>query len=156
MNGWLLDTNVISELRRRRPDPKVVGFVQEQSIERLFVSTVTLAEIRFGIELLGDASRRSELNAWLANTVRPMFERRTLEVSEDVVLEWRLLMEEGRKSGHTYTQPDLVIAATARRYALRVVTRDPTHYRKASVPVFNPWLDPAPPVDDDNESRVGG
>ena len=154
MNGWLLDTNVISELRRRRPEPKVVGFVEAQLLERLFISTVSLAEIRFGIELLGDAARRSELGAWLANTVRPMFARRILDVSEDVLLEWRLLMEEGRKSGHTYSQPDVMIAATARWHGMRVVTRDATHYLKAAVPVFNPWTDP-PGVDDD-EAITGG
>jgi toxin FitB len=153
VSGWLVDTNVLSELRRRRPEEKVVSFVNGQPLDRLFVSTVTLAEIRFGIELLTDASRRSSLNAWLANTVRPMFERRTLGVDEDVLLEWRLLLEEGRKSGHTYSEPDAMIAAIARRYAMCVVTRDPTHYRKAAVPVFNPWTDPVPPEDD---ATVGG
>jgi predicted nucleic acid-binding protein len=80
--------------------------------------------------------------------------RRVLEVSEDVLLEWRLLIEAGRKSGHTYSQPDAMIAAIARLHALSVVTRDPIDYFEAAVPVFNPCSDPAAP--DDNASIAGG
>ena len=147
MIGWLLDTNTVSEFRRPRPEPRVLNFVGSQQLERLFVSTVTLAEIRFGIEALADPARRSELNAWLTHTIRPMFERRVLDVSEDVLLEWRLLIEAGRKSGHTYSQADSMIAAIARLHGLSVVTRDPTHYVKAAVPVLNPWIDPLPQDD---------
>jgi len=73
VTGWLLDTNVLSELRRPRPEPKVVAFVAAQSLDLLYVSSVTFAEIRFGIELVADASRRAGLNDWLAHKVRPMF-----------------------------------------------------------------------------------
>ena len=86
MSGWLLDTNVISELRSPRPDARVVGFVATQPLERLFVSTVTFAEIRYGIEKVDDVFRRVELNDWLANKVRPMFEQRVLGVTEDVMV----------------------------------------------------------------------
>ena len=67
MTGWLLDTNVLSELRRPRPAPQVAAFVAGQPLDLLFVSTVTLAEIRFGIELVADANRRAELNGWLTH-----------------------------------------------------------------------------------------
>ena len=62
MTGWLLDTNVISELRRPRPKARVVAFVAAQPLEQLFVSAVTFAEIRFGIEMVSDPIRRAELN----------------------------------------------------------------------------------------------
>lgn len=139
MTGWLLDTNILSELRRSRPEPKVVAFIAAQPLDHLFLSTVTLAEIRFGIELVGDAARRAELNDWLSLKVRPMFEQRVLPVSEDVMLKWRLLVEDGRKSGHTFSQPDLIIAATALHHGLTVVSRDTTDYAKARVPLLNPW-----------------
>jgi predicted nucleic acid-binding protein len=139
VSGWLLDTNVLSEIRRKRPHRKVVAFIGEQRLEFLCVSTVTLAEIRFGIELVTDANRRAELNGWLTHKVRPLFERRVLEVSEDVLFKWRLLVEEGRKSGHTYSQPDLFIAATALHHGLTVVSRDTREYRRAGAAVFNPW-----------------
>lgn len=141
MSGWLLDTNVISELRRPRPETRVVAFVAAQPLEQLFVSTVTFAEIRYGIEMVDDAIRRAELNDWLTNKVRPMFEQRVLGVSEDVMFKWRLLVEDGRKAGHTFSQPDLIIAATALHHGLTVVTRDTVDYSRARVPVLNPWTD---------------
>ena len=143
MTGWVLDTNVLSELRRPKPEPKVVRFVAGQPLELLYISVVTLAEIRFGIEALPDVRRRSELNDWLSHKVRPMFEQRVLPISEDVMLKWRLLVEEGRKGGHTFSQPDLIIAATAQHHGLTVASRDTVHYEKARVPVFNPWVDTA-------------
>ena len=139
MTGWLLDTNVLSELRRPKPSNEVVAFVSAQALELLCVSTVTLAEIRFGIELLEDATQRAELTDWLTHKVRPMFEQRILAVSEDVLFKWRMLVEAGRKAGHTYSQPDLFIAATALHHGLTVVTRDTSEFVHARVPVFNPW-----------------
>ena len=144
MSGWLLDTNILSELRRPRPEPNVITFIGAQPLELLYVSTVTFAEIRFGIELASDANRRAELNLWLTHTIRPLFEQRVLEVSENILVAWRLLVEDGRKSGHTYSQPDLIIAATALHHGLTVVSRDTSEYRRARAPVFNPWTDPLP------------
>ena len=139
MTGWLLDTNVLSELRRPRPNAKVLAFVAAKPLDLLFVSIVTFAEIRFGIEAIADATRRAELNDWLEHKVRPMFEERVLPVSEDVMFKWRLLVEDGRKAGHTYSQPDLIIAATALHYGLTVVTRDTGDFKRARAPVLNPW-----------------
>jgi predicted nucleic acid-binding protein len=141
VTGWLLDTNILSELRRPKPEPRVVAFVGAQPLEQLYVSSITLAEIRFGIEMLPDASRRIELNDWLTLKVRPMFEQRILAVTEDVMFKWRLLVEEGRKVGHTFSQPDLIIAATGIHHGLTVVTRDTADFAKARAIVFNPWID---------------
>lgn len=141
MTGWLLDTNVISELRRPRPDARVVAFVAAQPLDRLFVSAVTFAEIRFGIELISDPIRRAELNDWLTHQLRPMFDQRVLAVSEDVMFKWRLLVEDGRKAGHTFSQPDLIIAATALHHGLTVATRDTGDYTRSRVALFNPWVD---------------
>ncbi|MEA2943912.1 MAG: toxin FitB [Bradyrhizobium sp.] len=146
MTGWLLDTNILSELRRPRPERKVLAFVADQPLERLYVSSATLAEIRFGIELVGDAGRRAALNDWLAHKVRPMFEQRVLAITEDIMFKWRLLVEDGRKAGHTFSQPDLIIAATALHHGLTVVSRDVRDYRKARASVLNPWTDPPPAV----------
>ncbi len=139
MRGWLLDTNVLSELRRPKPDTRVVQFVTGQPLERLHVSVVTFAEIRFGIELVKDVGWRTELNEWLTHKLRPMFEERVLQITEDIMLKWRLLVEEGRKSGHTFAQPDLIIAATALHHGLTIVSRDTGEYEQANVPVINPW-----------------
>jgi len=139
VSGWLLDTNVLSELRKPKPEPKVVTFVAAQPLDQLYVSIVTFAEIRFGIELVSNARKRSELNDWLSHKLRPMFEDRVLAVSEDVMFRWRLLVEEGRRAGHTYSQPDLIIGATALCHDLTVVTRDTDEFDRANIPVLNPW-----------------
>jgi toxin FitB len=144
VTGWLLDTNILSELRRPKPEPRVVAFIAGQPLEELHISTVTLAEIRFGIEVLPEVTRRSELNNWLTHKVRPMFEHRVLPISEDIMLKWRLLVDEGRKIGHTFSQPDLIIAATGQHHGLTIVSRDTSDYVKARVNVFNPWIDPLP------------
>jgi hypothetical protein len=135
----LLDTNVLSELRRPRPSARVVGFVSAAPLDALYVSAVTLAEIRFGIELCADAGRRAALTQWLAHQVRPMFANRVLAVSEDVMFTWRLLVEQGRNAGRTFSQPHLIIAATALEHGLTVATRDTRDYLRAGVPVRNPW-----------------
>ena len=139
MTGWLIDTNVLSELRRRKPEPKVLAFIRVHSLDDLYVSAVTFAEIRFGIELVPDAGKRAALHDWLAHELRPMFEERTLPIGEDVMFKWRLLVEDGRKIGHTFSQPDLIIAATALHHGLTVVSRDTSDYERARVPVLNPW-----------------
>jgi len=139
VTGWLLDTNVLSELRRPKPNPRVVQFVAGQALDLLYVSVVTFAEIRFGIELLGEASRRMELSDWLDHKLRPMFEGRVLDINEEIMLKWRVLVEEGRKIGHTFAQPDLIIAATALHHGLTIVSRDTSEYEEAGVPVLNPW-----------------
>lgn len=139
MTGWLLDTNVLSELRRPRPEQKVIAFVAAQPLEQLYVSSVTLAEIRFGIEMVEDAGKRAELSDWLQHKVRPMFQGRILLVSEDVMFKWRLMVEEGRKARHTFSQPDLIIGAIALCHGLTILSRDTSDYERAQVPVVNPW-----------------
>lgn len=138
-SGWLLDTNVLSEFRRPRPEPKVVQFVVSQPNDSLYISVVTLAEIRYGIERIADVERRMELNDWLDHKLRAIFADRLLDISEDVMLKWRLLVEQGRKRGHTFSQPDLLIAATALHHGLTVVSRNTHEYELANVPVINPW-----------------
>ena len=139
MRGWLLDTNVLSELRRAQPNSQVVAFVAAQPADRLFVSTVTLAEIRFGIDLVADPERRADLRAWLTHTLRPLFEDRVVPVTEDVLVRWRQVVEAGRKRGHTYSEPDVLIAAAALLEQLVVVSRDVSEFVEARVPVMNPW-----------------
>jgi len=137
--AWLLDTNILSERRKPKPEPRVTAFYDTQPLNTLYISVVSIAEIRFGIELQEDVARRAELNDWLTLTLRPAFAGRILPVTEDILLKWRTLMEAGRKTGHTYSHPDLVIAATALHHGLTVVTRDRSDFEKAGVPVVNPW-----------------
>jgi hypothetical protein len=143
VSGWLLDTNVLSELRRKLPDPAVERFIAEQPLGALYVSEVTFAEIRFGIELIGNPERRAKLNHWLDQRLRSLFNRRALPITEDILLQWRLMIEAGRKRGHTFSHPDILIAATAAHHGLTVVTRNTTEFAAAGVAFFNPWKDTA-------------
>jgi toxin FitB len=138
--AWLLDTNILSELRKPKAERKVLEFIAASPLQQLYISVISLAEIRYGIELSTDAQRRAALQDWLTFKVRPMFDpQRTLPVTEDIMLKWRVMLEDGRKTGHTFSQPDLIIAATAAYHGYTVVTRDRSQYDKAHVPVFNPW-----------------
>lgn len=139
MRGWLLDTNVVSELRKARADPGVLAFVEAQPGELLYVTEITFGEIRYGIERLDAPSQRTDLNLWLDRTVRPLFAGRILPVTEDVIVRWKTMVVDGQKRGHTFGQPDLFIAAIAALEDLVVVSRDTLHFIEAGVPVFDPW-----------------
>lgn len=139
MKRWLLDTNVLSELRKSNCEPAVKAWTDAQQPETLYLSRVTLAEIRFGIERVADATFRGTLLAWLDDTLRPWFAGRILDIDENALLTWRRMVERGRKANYTFSQPDLFIAATAAVHGLSVVTRNVDDFIRAEVPVFNPW-----------------
>jgi predicted nucleic acid-binding protein len=139
VTGYLLDTNVVSELRKPKPDRRVIAFVAGQALDRLYLSSVTLAEIRLGNELIDDVGRRSDLTLWLDNELRPMFDGRILQADEDVLLRWRLIIEAGRKRGHTFSHPDVLIAAIAANHGLTVATRNSSEFAAAGVDVLDPW-----------------
>src|SRR5258705_7152955 len=135
----MLDTNIISELRKPNPNSKVINFIAAQPGATLFVTDVTLAEITYGIEQLGDAGRRADLRLWLERNLRPLFAGRILAITEDVIVRWKFMVVEGQKRGHTFGQPDLFIAAIAALQDLVVVSRDVSELVKAGVRVFDPW-----------------
>lgn len=140
MSGWLLDTNVLSELRKPRCVPAVRAWVEAQPPTRLHVSSITFAEIRYGIgRLTPEQPLRDELLAWLDMTLRPWFAGRVLELSEEALLTWRTMVEEGRQMRHSFGEPDLMIAAIARTRGLGVATRNVGHFSRTGVPVLNPW-----------------
>jgi len=139
VRGWLLDTNVVSELRKPKANDNVKAFVVGQPGEALFLSDITIAEIRFGIEQLDDPSRRADLNLWLDRKLRPLFEGRILSIGEEVILRWKMLHVAGQKRRHTFSQPDLFIAALAAVEDLVVVSRDTSEFIAAGVPVLDPW-----------------
>lgn len=139
MRGWLIDTDVMSELRRARPSQKVRAFVAGQPGDVLFTSDVTFSEIRVGIERIADPARRTDLVHWLDRTLRPLFAGRVLSVTEDALLRWRLMLEAGRATGHTFSEPDLLVAALASLAEHIAVSRDTSEFVAAGVPVFDPW-----------------
>ena len=142
MRGWLLDTNVISELRKLSCDARVRAWADDQEPSTLFLSRVTIAEIRYGIERLPAVDRsRKRLEAWLAHELRPWFADRVLDVDEEVLLIRRRLIEQAEAIRHTFLQPDLFIAATAILHDLCVVTRNIDDFAPTGVALLNPWTD---------------
>ena len=139
MSGWLLDTNVVSELRKTNPNPSVKTWSDAQASHMLYLSTVTLAEIRYGIERQQDEALREELRLWLDLELRPWFAGRILTIDEEVLLEWRRMVVSGRPRGVVFSHPDVFIAATARVHGLVVCTRDERGFQSAGVSVLNPW-----------------
>ena len=139
MKGWMVDTNVISELRKPSCDPCVKAWSERQAIASLYLSTVTLAEIRYGIERHSDNAFRTTLTAWLDGTLRPWFAGRIHGINEDVILAWRRIVARGRVHGITFGQPDLFIAAIAKLSDLTVVTRNVADFERVEVRVLNPW-----------------
>jgi toxin FitB len=134
VRGWLLDTNVVSELRRPKPAAAVAEFVAAQPGELLFTTEVTFGEIRFGIEQLEDAGRRAEIHLWLDRTLRPCSPTASSPLP-------RTLLCAGKPwwSRDTFGQPDLFIAAIAALGDPVVVTRDADEFVAAGVPAFDPW-----------------
>lgn len=143
MTGWLLDTNVISELYKPRPEPKVVKFIAAQDLADMHISVMTIAELRKGIELKDDPVKRSALHLWLEHTIRSQFEGRVLAMCENVLLRWLLLDWRACRCNETLPAPDILIGATAVQYGLTVVSRDVTPYLRAGIAVCDPWREGA-------------
>jgi len=138
--GWLLDTNVVSELRKgARCDRAVRRWAETIPPASCFLSRITVAEIQIGIERVTDPGFRGELEAWLQDGVRAWFGERILEVDESVLTVWRRMIWEGQKAHYTYSQPDALIAATALVHNLGVVTRNGDDFVRAELLVMDPW-----------------
>jgi len=138
--GWLLDTNVVSELRK---GPRAAAPVRAwaESVPRVacFLSRVSIAEIHFGIDRVTDPAFRAELEAWVQDGLLPWFGDRVLVVDSRVLLRWRRLVWDGQKANYTYSQPDALLAATALVHELGVVTRNIADFERAGLRLLDPW-----------------
>lgn len=139
MNGWLLDTNVISEWRKPRPDPGVTEFVAGLPRPRAFTSIVCFAELRRGAQLSKQPELRQLLDTWIEETLRPYFKGQILELTEDIVILALGLMDRGGKSRNGMSQVDAWIAATALHHNLTVMTRNARDIVPTGAPVLDPW-----------------
>lgn len=134
--SYLLDTNVISELVRSKPDKAVLAWFKNIPAEALHVSVLTLGEIRKGIERLPDSARREKLRLWLEHELAGWFGPRVLPVDIPVADRWgRLLAQMGRP----VPSIDSLLAATALHYELRLVTRNQKDFGYPGLEIVNPW-----------------
>jgi toxin FitB len=139
MNGYLLDTNVISEMRKTSRSVEVVAWIGKQEVLQLFTSDVTMAELCFGAELVDDIVKRQKLKEWIAEIIRPWMHGRILKVTEDVLVQWRIMSRHMKKVHRFSPEADLLIAAVAFESDLVVVTRDHNPFVMCGVPTLNPW-----------------
>ena len=139
MTGYLLDTNVPSELTRSQSDPNVERWLNDADDEQLFLSVVSLGEIFKGLTVLPESKRRQELQRWLDETLRPWFSGRILPVTERIAERWGILAGECQRKGSGLTMADGLIAATSLEHDLTVVTRNVRDFADLGIGLFNPW-----------------
>ncbi|HFC8535956.1 TPA: type II toxin-antitoxin system VapC family toxin [Neisseria bacilliformis] len=137
----LLDTNVVSEALRPAPDAKVLSWLDEQLCDALYLSAITVAELRLGTAVLPDGRKRDLLADRLENRIFPLFEGRILAFDEPAAAVYAQIRSTARKQGKAVAAADGYIAATAKLHRMVVATRDVSPFRAAGVKVVNPWSD---------------
>lgn len=134
--SYLLDTNVLSELRRKTPVPAVAAWMSQRPARSLFLSVLTLGEIRKGIDSLQDIPKRQVLNDWLETDLPAYFQGRILPVDQLVGDRWGRLLA---KAGRPLPTIDSLLAATAAAHGLCMVTRNTRDFEGLGIDLFNPW-----------------
>jgi toxin FitB len=137
MSGYLLDTNCISEVLKPKPDPLVLKWFDEADESTLYLSVLTLGEIRNGVAALPESKRKLNLEAWIEFDLRARFAGKILPIDEPIAELWGAMAAEAKRRGKPMAVIDGLIAATAIHYNLTVVSRNATDFPPAKV--FNPW-----------------
>ncbi len=137
--NYLLDTNVISEWIKPKPEPKVARWLAGADEDSLYLSMLTFAEIWYGIERMPGGKRRDALQAWVAGDLVERFEGRILGVDLAVARAWGRQMARAEKGGANLGAMDGLFAATAEAHALVFVTRNAGHFQDCGVELLNPW-----------------
>lgn len=139
MSGFLLDTNCVSELVRLKPEPRVVEWMEAADEAMLYLSVLTLGEIRKGLAGLAQGRRRTHLETWLEVGLQARFSGRILPIDAPVADRWGLLAAQAKSRGKPLPIIDGLLAATALHYNLTVVTRNAGDFASVQVQVLNPW-----------------
>ena len=136
--NFLLDTNAISEWVKPRPNPGVIGWMESADEDRIFLSVVSLAELRYGVERIAAGRRRSRLEQWLQHELPLRFEGRILPVDANVAEAWGRTVSRSEAAGRPMGAMDAFLAATAETYQMTLVTRNVSHFPLVKA-VLNPW-----------------
>ncbi len=140
MSGFLLDTNIPSEVSRPRPDANVTAWLSKQSQDSQFLSVVTMGELRKGATLLQPSARRTQIEHLIEVLVPAWFAGRILPVTQAIAERWGVLEGERQLAGLPFGVADGMIAATALEHGLTVVTRNTKHFEGLGLAVLNPRL----------------
>jgi predicted nucleic acid-binding protein len=136
----LLDTNVLSEVTKPRPDARVLQWLDALDEDRSFISIVSIAEIRRGVALMDQGRKRDALAAWLADDLPQRFEHRVLLVDAPIALAWGDLMGHAKRRGRGLSSMDGLIAATAIAYQLTLATRNIKDFEDFGIELVDPWV----------------
>ena len=139
MSGFLVDTNCISELVRSKPEPRVLEWMEATDESLLYLSVLTVGEIRKGVAGLPQSKRRTHLETWLELDVQARFSGRILAIDAPIADRWGLLAAEARRKGKALSAIDGLLAATALHHNLTLVSRNVGDFANAHVPLLNPW-----------------
>jgi toxin FitB len=139
MSGFLLDTNIPSELVRTQPEPQVTAWVTAQDLDSLFLSVVSVGELRKGITIMPPGKRKAELLVWLDADLPELFSGRVLPMTQAIAERWGVLEGQRQLMGRPLNVPDAQIAATALEHDLTVVTRNMKDFEDLGVTILNPW-----------------
>jgi predicted nucleic acid-binding protein len=139
MSGFLLDTNCISELVRSRPEPRVLEWMEAADESLLYLSVLTLGEIRKGVAVVSQGKRRTHLETWLELDLQARFSGRILSIDAPIADRWGLLAAEAKRKGKTLSAVDGLLAATALHHNLTIVSRNVSDFTNTHVPILNPW-----------------
>ena len=140
--SFLLDTNVISEWVKPRPDVHVISWLADVDEDRVFISVASFAEIRHGIELMPAGRRRARLGTWLSEELPERFEGRILTIDQPVAETWGVVMARGQKAGLTLGSIDAFFAATAQAHGLTLVACNVSDFQSIGVSILDPWEQP--------------
>ena len=141
--NFLLDTNVLSEVRRPQPDRRVLAWLDQVDEDRVYLSVISIAEIARGVALLDEGSRKSELAQWLEHELPARFDGRIVQVDAPAALIWGKLLADAKRGGSGLSVMDGWIAAIALAKGLTLVTRNTKDFLQSGVPLFDPWADMA-------------
>jgi toxin FitB len=139
MSRYLLDTNIVSELVKSRPDTRVVAWIRASDEADLHLSVLTFAEIRYGIEELTPGARRERLRRWMDADLADRFENRILEVNRAIAEVWGAIMARAAAVSVRLPVMDTLLAATAEYHGMTMVTRNIRDFARAGVATFDPW-----------------
>jgi predicted nucleic acid-binding protein len=137
--SFLLDTNVISEWVKPQPHAGVIRWLADADEDRVFISVITIAEVRGGLERMPKGRRRDRIAAWLSEDLAVRFEGRVVPVDAAIAQEWGVAVGLARDHGLNIGIMDAFLAATARSRGMTLVTRTPRDFRGLGVEVFDPW-----------------
>ena len=137
--SFLLDTNVISEWIKPKPDQNVISWLAEVDEDRVFISVIAFAEVRQGVELLAGGRRRERLADWLAEELPERFQGRILVIDQHIAETWGVMMARGQQAGQTLGSMDAFVAATAEAHGLTLVTRNVKDFDRLGISLLDPW-----------------